>query len=145
MHSIADILNQPGRDWSPDPPASEDAIHKLASAAKLALPEEYFSLLRYCNGGEGALGVEPYWLVLYPIAEVIDLNEHEFYRDEFPELFFIGGNGGGELLALQTARPRPWPIVMIDPIAGLESTEVVAASMAAFINAIGVETEDAEV
>lgn len=142
MSSIADILEKADRDWTPGPSAKEEELLRLINESGIDLPEEYLSLLKYCNGGEGALGIQPYWLVLDSIREVIDLNNTEFYKDEFPNYFFIGGNGGIELFAFDTSRSQPWPIVMIDPIAGAESAIVISNSMESFINAIGIVVEN---
>jgi hypothetical protein len=54
---------------------------------------------------------------------------------------FFGSNGGLESIAFDLRVGPPWPIVMIDQIAGPESAKEIAANMGAFIEAIGIEAE----
>ncbi|MDH4987931.1 hypothetical protein QEZ47_20895 [Aminobacter anthyllidis] len=49
--------------------ASSAAIAQLRSGAPVDLPESYFSLLSFSNGGEGPLPIQPLWLCLYPAEE----------------------------------------------------------------------------
>src|SRR4051794_23741397 len=81
------------------PPASPAVLRDLASASPIALPEEYLALLGFSNGGEGNLGVEPGWFVLWPAEEVLVSNREFGVPELLPGFFGFGSNGGGELLA----------------------------------------------
>src|SRR5688500_8663445 len=129
MDRIADILSDQTRSWSGNPPAQDDEIQKLVNAAGIELPAAYIELLRYCNGGQGDLGLPPLLLQLYPAAYVAELAEDSFYQSEFPEYFFFGSNGGLEMIAFDTTR-IPFAVVMIDPIAGKESAFEIASDTA---------------
>ena len=57
------------RAWHKVDRASADAIAMLKSLAPVDLPESYYSLLTFSNGGEGPLAVQPMWFQLYPAEE----------------------------------------------------------------------------
>jgi len=56
----------------------------------------------------------------------------------YPGLLFFGSNGGLERIAfdMRSSRP-PWPIVMIDPVAGNDSAVPIAHHLEEFVEAIG--------
>jgi hypothetical protein len=54
---------------------------------------------------------------------------------------FFGSNGGIESIACDLSAGQPWPVVMIDQIAGPDSATEIAPNMAAFIEAIGLDIE----
>lgn len=139
---VAEILNQPNRNWTSEPPASDDDILRLIQTYEVSLPEAYLDLLRYANGGVGELALPPRLFYLYNINEVIGMLGNEFYREGFPNFFFFGGNGGLELLAFDLRQGMPYPIVMIDPIAGAKSALQIAPDMTQFIESMGLEYED---
>ena len=60
--------------------------------------------------------------------------------DAFAFMFF-GSNGGLESIAFDIRVGPPWRIVTVDQVAGAESATAIAPSMAAFIEAIGLEAE----
>ena len=107
------------------------------------MPPLLIELLRFSNGGEGDLALPPRLFVLDSVAEIVDGFHNRFLTEEFPGLVFFGGNGGLERLALdlRSAVP-PFPVVMIDPIAGLESAEQIAPDFLVFVAAIGLEYRD---
>jgi hypothetical protein len=66
------ILTDPTADWKREPPANETAIQKLIQESGIDFPEEYLEFLRYSNGGDGELGIEPYWFDIFPAEEVLE-------------------------------------------------------------------------
>lgn len=137
---VAALFRKPNRQWYAVEGAAEHQLERLQTLSSVVLPEELLQLLRYSNGGEGDLAIPPGSFVLDPIEEIIACLERPFEREEFPGFLFFGGNGAGERLALDMrVGCSPWPVVMIDPIAGQESAEQVAESFAFFVEAIGVE------
>jgi hypothetical protein len=142
LSQVAEILKQPNRNWSGNPPASEDDILRLVESCRVKPPDEYLALLRFSNGGEGDLALPPLLFVLFDVDEALRTWSDSFYREEFTDFLFFGGNGGLEQIAFDLRRGEPYPIVMIDPIAGSESAEEIAPDMARFIEAIGLEYAD---
>jgi hypothetical protein len=134
---IAEILADSRRKWTPRPSANEDKISELCELVRFELPSEYIDLLRYCDGGFGDLDAPPLLFGLDSIAEALDFNASEFRKTTFPDFWFFGGNRGLEMIAFDLREGPPWRIVMIDPIAGPGSAEVIAESMADFIPKIG--------
>ena len=138
--SVQHILSQPKRNWQAKGPASEAEIALLVSRARADLPQEYLELLRFSNGGEGPVALPPLWFQLYAAKDCIELaHANQWVLEQFPTFMFFGSNGGLESIAFDLRVGPPWPIVMIDQIAGPESAEEIAPHMAAFIEAIGIE------
>jgi len=55
---------------------------------------------------------------------------------------FFGSNGGLESIAFDFARGSPWGIVMVDWVAGPESTSGTMPNIGALIEAIGKEAKE---
>lgn len=137
---VKKILSEPHRQWSLFPPATDISIEQLQSISPGPLPVEYVSLLRYSNGGEGLLNLPPLYFMLYECENVFELNKDEIQRDLYPDLFQFGSNGGLEAIAFYTRKTDHWPIVMFDPIAGVQSVVTIADNMEEFIQEIGFES-----
>lgn len=102
------------RKWHKVDGASADAIAALKSLAPVDLPESYYALLTFSNGGEGPLAVQPLWFQLYPAEEAAQIERDGTFRELFRGLFVIGGNGGGEAVALDLRENAPYPLVAFD-------------------------------
>lgn len=139
MSWVAETLNQPNKKWQGSSPALENQIAKLISVCKIDLPEEFLDLLRFSNSGEGEIALPPLIFRLDTVDEIIDAINNPIYQEEFANFLFFGGNGGLELIALDLRKPKPFPVVMIDPIAGKESAIEIAVNMTEFIKAIGAQ------
>jgi hypothetical protein len=128
-----------GREWHQVGGASAAAIAQLKAVAPVTLPESYFSLLSFSNGGEGPLSVPPLWFCLYPAEEVVEIEQAGTFREFFPNLFVIGGNGGGEAVAFDLRASEPYPLVAFDMtnIDLAESVQQIAASFDAALELIG--------
>lgn len=137
MRPVAELLSEPGREWRKVDGASLPHIAELKSALPFEPPAEYVEFLRYSNGGEGELALEPLWFQLFDVAYAIQLWRDDNYRREYPDLFFFGSNGGLESIAIDMSCPQPWPIVMVDCIAGLDSARRVSCSIEEFIERVG--------
>ena len=141
LMNVRQILDRPEREWDANPPASEAEIALLESKARAELPAEYLELLRFSNGGEGPLALPPLWFQLYPVNDCIKLCQNQHVLEQFPTFMFFGSNGGLESIAFDIRVGPPWRIVTVDQVAGAESATAIAPSMAAFIEAIGLEAE----
>jgi len=115
-------------------------ISCLVRASSVSLPDELVGLLSFSNGGEGSVALPPLMFVLDSAGEIVRSIEDEWLSANFPGFLFFGGNGGLERMALDLRSGNPpWPIVMIDPIAGPESAREVAADFATFCQVHWVE------
>jgi SMI1 / KNR4 family (SUKH-1) len=102
------------RDWRKAPPASEASLARLRKLSLVELPQSYFALLAYSDGGEGPLPVQPLWLQLNPADVTADAIESQQLAEFFPGFIVLGSNGGGEYIALDIRALSPWPVVAID-------------------------------
>ena len=138
---VANLFAELGRTWSARPPADASAVRLVQQGAPGELPTEYIDLLRFGDGGEGPVALPPLYFMLYPAADAAELNTTPNQQELYPGLFVFGSNGGLESIAFDTRAARPWPVVMYDPVAGVESAIVIAKDMAAFVAAIGLAPE----
>jgi hypothetical protein len=138
MPTLKQILADPTADWNRRPPASEGAIQALCERCDFPLPEEYLTLLRYSNGGEGKLSINPGWFWIYPAEEVIENNLGYQVAEFLPEYFAIGSSGGGEMLVLRK-RDNTLPSIYMIPFIPMDVREVaeVAHDFEMFAMALG--------
>jgi hypothetical protein len=132
------------RVWNREPGASIAQLNALRRASPVELPETYFQLLAFSNGGEGPLAVQPLYFMLYDVQYAEDgINQHK-YDEFFPGFVIFGSNGGGEYIAFDTRGSTPWPIVFIDMcnIDLEESVSQLAADFDVFLGLIGLDAPD---
>jgi hypothetical protein len=128
------------RDWFGALAAPAASLDELRRATPVALPESYYELLAFSDGGEGPLPVNPFNLCLDASKQVIEaIRTRNFERPELDGFIIFGGSGGGEYLAFDTRTESPWPIVTIDMVAGPASAEQIAADFDTFLDLIGRE------
>jgi hypothetical protein len=142
MRLVSELINQSQRTWNGLSPATETELEELKNSVESELPQEFLDLLRVSNGGEGDIALLPLIFKLDETQEIISLQNDDFYKREFPNFFFFGGNGNIEMIAFDL-RKKPYSIVMIDPIGGEGSTIEIAPNITEFIKAIGLEYKDA--
>jgi hypothetical protein len=139
---VSNLLREPGRNWTPWPPASEAAIERLQKRVPFDLPEEYIDLLRFCEGGDGDLDLPPLMFRMDSIDESISHNDVWKREGVYSGFWFFGGNGGGDSIAFDLRVGPPHPMVMIDCIAGDDSAVRMAANIAEFIKKIGLRAPE---
>lgn len=61
-----------GRTWYPAPPAALARLDQLRQAVWVELPDSYYRLLSFSDGGEGPLPVLPYNLCLDNAGQVVE-------------------------------------------------------------------------
>jgi hypothetical protein len=129
------------REWHRVDGASAAAIARLRATAPASLPESYFALLTFSNGGEGPLPVQPLWLCLYSAEEVTEIEQTGTFRESFPKLFVIGGNGGGEAVAFDMRANEPYPIIAFDMTNSDPATSIqeITGSFDAALTLIGLD------
>jgi hypothetical protein len=128
-----------GREWFKNEGASEDAISRLSTVAPFQLPPSYLALLRYSNGGEGPLPVDPWNFCLDTAELAADTEQNGRLKEFFPNLFIVGTSGGGDGIALDASKPAPRPVVQFDMTnCNLsESVHQLAPDFDAFLELIG--------
>lgn len=128
-----------GREWFKLDGAGEESIRTLTDLAPFPLPESYLALLRFSNGGEGPLPVEPWNFCLDTAELVAEMEQTGAQKEFFPGLFVIGGNGGSEAIALDANAPAPHPVVMFDMTNCnfAESVSTLAEDFDAFLEMVG--------
>lgn len=136
-------MNSTNEHWHKDQGATPAALSQLQAVCDL--PSEYVDLLASSNGGECALSVQPYNFVLDSAEEATKNYQEKVFAEDFPGFFVFGGNGGGELFALDMRGSKPWPVVMFDMtnIDLEESVRKIADDFATFITYLGVEPDEA--
>jgi hypothetical protein len=115
--------------FQPNAPASTEALDSLRALAK-SLPDSYFTLLKRSNGGEGFVGDR--YIQLWRAEELVEMNSSYKTAEFFPDLFFIGSNGGGEAYAFDVSRSDA-PIFEV-PFIGLPTdARAIASSLDSFL------------
>ncbi|WP_437831063.1 SMI1/KNR4 family protein [Sorangium sp. So ce1153] len=101
-----------------NPAASTEKIREFATRSKASLPAGYIEFMQRFDGAEGPIGRKGRYLVLWPVASIIHLNE-QYHFDEFaPHLLAFGSDGGGEAFAFDR-RTEPATIVRV-PFIGMD-------------------------
>jgi hypothetical protein len=111
----------------------------LREVAGVELPQAYLDFLAYSDGGEGPLPNYP-TLVLDDAQSVASHRVDAYYSEFYPNLFVIGGDGGGDYVAFDMRGAPPWPVVAFDAIGGeVDSADVLAGDFSALLNVLGIE------
>lgn len=141
--SVMEQLKQRKANWDREPPADERAIEAFVEQSGLDLPPDYLDFLRFSNGGEGHINVEPGWFNIWPAEEVVETNQFFELEEELPDFFGFGSNAGGEMLAFDMRSGQPWPVVMV-PFGALEAEFAIkiADDFLSFADAIGRRMKD---
>ena len=120
-------------DWLVDKPASPNALNALVDAVPL-LPSAYLALLSRGNGGEAGLSVSPFNLCIDTAESALDYWQSGTYT--MTGVFVFGGNGGGELLAFDMRKSKPWAVISFDPIDPEGSVEMVANDFSSLLKLV---------
>jgi hypothetical protein len=126
-----------------EPGASPEALARLRAAAPAALPDQYFELLAFANGGEWPARSAPFRFSLSPAEWITEIYESKHWKpntaNEFLKGFvLIGTNGSGESVGFDIRGSDPWPIVLIDMDAEEEErVTLIAKDFGAFLQMLG--------
>jgi hypothetical protein len=134
----------PDRDWHGRQGASPEALARLRHTAPVELPDAYYGLLAFSDGGEGPLPMQPLYFQLDPAHTALKTFERGLNDDFFPGFVIIGSNGGGEYIAFDTRGCPPWPIVSMDMtnINLDESVRLITPNFQEFLEHVGIEATD---
>jgi hypothetical protein len=139
------LLSDSKRTWYAVAGAAQADVERLAAASPVSLPQSLLTLLLASNGGEGPVALPPQVFVLDAAESIIEGIQDEETRANYPGFLFFGGNGGLERIALDLRTgSSPWPVVTLDPAAGPESAEQIAADFDSFLAAVGFESDDTQ-
>jgi hypothetical protein len=138
--SIANILRENVDKWVVrSPAATEEAIENLITNAGVKLPTDYLDFLRFANGGEGDLGIQPWYFQVWAAEEVIENNRNYSIPEFLPGFLGFGTNLGGELLAFDVRREGERRVFMIPMIPMSESdAEEIAPDFETFAMVCGI-------
>jgi hypothetical protein len=133
----------PDREWHAVAGATDASLARLVAASPVELPSDYLRFLAFSNGGEGPLGVQPFYFQIDPADEAALALADRRHEEFFPGFVIIGSNGGGEYVALDVRGSLPWPVVALDMTnADLDqSVLIIASSFAAFVDLVGKEAD----
>lgn len=114
---------------------SEEVVNNLEANLQIMLPEEYRQFMTKHNGAEGAIGEKNY-LVIWPVEEIVELNEAYGVSEFTPSLVYFGSDGGGTAYAFDK-RSVPYSVVKFpfDSI-HIEDAEYIADTFGEFIKAL---------
>jgi hypothetical protein len=89
------------QQFQPNVPASAQALSSLIAALPKRLPDGYTAFLGRANGGEGFIAER--YVRLWKAEELIGMNLAYNVAQFFPDMFFIGTDGGGEAYAFKVS------------------------------------------
>lgn len=92
---------------------SEAEIAKFLPQLSNDLPVSYINFLKIHKGAVGDLPLQPFYFQLWELSEISDNNSSYEVQNYLPDYFGIGGNGGGELLALNLKDKKIYTIPFI--------------------------------
>jgi len=92
---------------------SEEYLEKYLPQLPSNLPQNYIDFLRKHNGANGDLPIQPLYFQLWKIDELIQANQEYEIKQYLPNYFGIGGNGSGELIAINLENRKIFAVSFI--------------------------------
>lgn len=92
---------------------SDENLEKYLPQLPPNLPKSYIDFLRKYNGANGDLPIQPLYFQLWKIDKLIQANQEYEIKQYLPNYFGIGGNGGGELIAINLENQKIFAIPFI--------------------------------
>jgi hypothetical protein len=121
-----------GQPFQPNTPASAQALSSLIAGVAKPLPDGYTAFLLRANGGEGFIG--ELYVKLWRAEELIGMNCGYNVAQTFPDMFFIGTDGGGEAYAFKVSGTEGAAVFEV-PFVGLPSdARMIADSFESFVS-----------
>ena len=100
----------------------------------VSFPDEYKQFMLNVNGIEGAIGQNAY-IVIWPIEEIVDLNNEYGVNDVTPGLIYFGSDGGNSAYAFDIRKNNVVVEFPLDSI-HIEDAKLIADSFNKFIEKI---------
>jgi hypothetical protein len=129
--------------YSLEPGASQEALARLRAAAPATLPDRYFELLAFANGGKWPVRSALLSFALSDAEWIAGIYEATHWKpnaaNEFLKGFvLIGTSGSGDCVGFDIRGSEPWPIVLIDMDAEEdERVTTIAEDFDAFLGLFG--------
>ena len=101
---------------------SIDIIVSIESKLKNKLPDDY--KIYALNFGEHEIVINDQSVILWDVKELLQANEDYNVKEECPDIFLIGSNGGGEGIALDYVKDDN-PAIVLVPLIGMEREDIV--------------------
>ena len=122
------------------PAASADKREELKVILPPGIPADYLGFFESHDGAEICFD-EVNWLEanfdclrIDSVADMLDSKTRAALAEVFPDLFVIGSDGGGQVIAYDMTRQAPWPIVLHLPGSSEPgNAPILAASMTEFM------------
>lgn len=114
MEQFEQILRR--AHWNRSTGAVDANINQLRNIGKDQLPEDYLQFLKVSDGADGYLSNDPYYAIIYPCSEVVQIEKDGTFKEYFAGLFVFGGTGGGVALAIDQRPNNNLKIVSFDMI-----------------------------
>lgn len=89
---------------------SSTVIEQIESIVKFSLPSDYKSYLEKYHAFEEHIG--PEFVRLWDADEIIEMNTGYLIFENLPNTLGIGGNGGGEFIAIELTNSENYRIVL---------------------------------
>lgn len=77
-----------------NPPAADELLNDVETKLNISFPEQYKKFMLVSNGAEGIVGQNSY-LAIWPIEQIVQLNEEYAINKFTPGLVYFGSDGGG--------------------------------------------------
>jgi len=108
-------------------------IEEIENKLNFKFPIQYKEFMLRYNGAEGELGENNY-LVLWPLEEIVSLNEGYEVSKYTPDFIYFGSDGGGMAYAFDK---RTTPISYIElPFESIEDVNTISNSFNSFIRSL---------
>ena len=126
-----------------EPGATMEALVRLRAAVPVPLPQSFYDLLSFGNGGRWPAGKGQFSFLLSPAectAETFEWEPREpnALNDFLRGFVLIGTNGAGVCIGFDIRGREPWPIVEVDKDADPdERVTFVATDFDAFLEILG--------
>lgn len=109
-------MNKLLANLDPNAPATAAAVEETERQLGVKLPLEYVEFLKRLNGGEGFIGKSAY-VILWPVDEIVSMNQAYEVQKYAPGLLIFGSDGGGEAFGFDARSPE-CPVVQV-PFVGM--------------------------
>ena len=121
-----------------NPPPDEAALKELLSICQFTLPNDYVQLIRSINGAEGELSISPGWFQLWPVEEILHLNQSYAVAEFHSAYFGFGSSGGGVMFAFKVVATESSTVFGV-PLDSIDPNDIliVAKDFLTFANAMG--------
>lgn len=124
-----DLLGSFNRNGS----VPRQSVEQVEAEAGFGFDPDYVSFLTETDGGEGHIGANSY-VILWRVAELLEMNEAYEVAEYAPGLFLFGSDGGGEAYGFdrKSGRVVSVPFVGMDPSLATE----IASGFRGFLEAL---------